>query len=398
MIKNIAIIISIWMMIFNVAFGGCRVSGCNYQYKYMSDWADSQGEDFRRMKSYKYWKLVERWHILHNGVFDLTIPLNCGNIDSDCSNYIEDPEGVPEVWTVESSFTDVIVVNRPYDFELSRSSQPGQKLNIGLQRRNKAAASIRESDQNKDNKLLTVAQIDRSLNTAELQYSQGDEAVGDALMEMSLALSNLVLSFTPGVSVGKDIYEATSGTNLVTGEPLSVFDRGVVVLGVVTFGMSSWALKGEKLIQAFMVLEKVVDQSEHFGKTVKVATKYFKNKTTWKAPSGGTGINYKVYQREIDWNLDYLGKTNLQYAKKGQSPYVIKNGKYQQVQLHHSKQNGKGPLFEISIGSHQTKAGKGREALHPYGNNPHPEFPVDRPKFDKDRAAYWKGRAEEALK
>jgi hypothetical protein len=76
----------------------------------------------------------------------------------------------------------------------------------------------------------------------------------------------------------------------------------------------------------------------------------------------------------------------------------VKNGKLEQLQLHHSRQNASGPLFEVSKSTHLTlKAGAGREALHPYGGAKHPDFPVDRRAFDVDRRQYWMDRAAEEV-
>ncbi|TRX75017.1 hypothetical protein FM069_09500 [Pseudomonas mangiferae] len=71
----------------------------------------------------------------------------------------------------------------------------------------------------------------------------------------------------------------------------------------------------------------------------------------------------------------------------------MKNGSPQQVQLHHSRQQSVGPLFEVTTSTHRAGKGKGREAMHPYGNSKNPEFPVDRDAFDIDRKQYWKDRA-----
>ena len=39
-------------------------------------------------------------------------------------------------------------------------------------------------------------------------------------------------------------------------------------------------------------------------------------------------------------------KTDLELAREGKAPFIIKDGKYQQIQLHHSRQSAKGSLFE----------------------------------------------------
>lgn len=65
------------------------------------------------------------------------------------------------------------------------------------------------------------------------------------------------------------------------------------------------------------------------------------------------------------------------------------------MELHHVRQDAKGPLAEVSRPTHQAKKGQGREALHPYGQEKHPHNPVDRTKWDKDRKQFWKDRAKE---
>ncbi|MBV7435632.1 filamentous hemagglutinin N-terminal domain-containing protein [Cardiobacteriaceae bacterium TAE3-ERU3] len=124
---------------------------------------------------------------------------------------------------------------------------------------------------------------------------------------------------------------------------------------------------------------------------------YFVNEVQWQAPHNGTSLEYKVYQQNI--NLDARPRlsdgdlsTNAELMHAGKAPFVLKNGKYEQVQLHHSRQNGQGALFELTESTHNAKKGTGREALHPYGNSVHPEYPVNRELFDKDRKQYWKDR------
>lgn len=122
---------------------------------------------------------------------------------------------------------------------------------------------------------------------------------------------------------------------------------------------------------------------------------FFTSEATWTAPTRGTGLQYKVYQQEVDWNLTVKDNlTNLDLARAGNAPYVLKDGQLQQLQLHHSRQNGQGPLFELSRSTHlNTKSGQGREALHPYGQKQHPDYPVNRPLFNKDVKQYWTDRA-----
>ena len=95
------------------------------------------------------------------------------------------------------------------------------------------------------------------------------------------------------------------------------------------------------------------------------------------------------YQQEIDWSLEVGGLTNRQRALNGNAPYVVKDGVPRKLNLHHSRQDARGSLFEVSDLTHRAKRDAGGRALHPYGRKKHPEFPVDRPAFDVDRNQYW---------
>lgn len=55
---------------------------------------------------------------------------------------------------------------------------------------------------------------------------------------------------------------------------------------------------------------------------------------------------YTVYQQNIDWDkIDKKGRTNLERALKGIAP-LGDDGK--SINLHHSKQDARGSLFELS--------------------------------------------------
>ncbi|STQ89881.1 RHS repeat-associated core domain-containing protein [Iodobacter fluviatilis] len=121
------------------------------------------------------------------------------------------------------------------------------------------------------------------------------------------------------------------------------------------------------------------------------------NKSCFNSPSNK---QHTTYQQDINWDLPANTrngvKTNLELANEGKSPFVVKNGKYSQLNLHHSKQDANGSLFELSADTHQKYYGS--NALHPYLPNAHPERPVDRDSFNLDRDAYWKDRAQNEVK
>ena len=160
--------------------------------------------------------------------------------------------------------------------------------------------------------------------------------------------------------------------------------------------------KFDKLHSEFVKSQRQLDCSVVPDSTASQFVKnpqFFKSETAWKASGQGTGIEYKVFQQEIDWNLEVEGISNLERANAGGAPYIMKDGAPQQLQLHHSRQNAQGPLFELSRSTHlETIKGQGREAVHPFGNKPHPDYPVNRPLFKKEVPQYWMDRAREAQK
>ncbi len=81
--------------------------------------------------------------------------------------------------------------------------------------------------------------------------------------------------------------------------------------------------------------------------------------------------------------------------KKGNTPFIKDvNGNKVQINLHHLRQKGKGPLVEVKRTTHNKPSNQ--KTLHPYGNNKNPTDPVNRKQFDNvDRPNYWKNRVKE---
>lgn len=153
---------------------------------------------------------------------------------------------------------------------------------------------------------------------------------------------------------------------------------------------------------------KVTKEKKNLKKTKKSMNGTFEKVTTKNkhAPNG----ERTVYQREINPDLvieretKKLGKipeTNLERMKQGLSPKIEKNGKLETVELHHSRQNNNGSIFELSKSTHSIKNElKGQKAVHPYTPDKHPENPVsvDRTIFNNEKSTHWKQRAEDVEK
>jgi hypothetical protein len=231
--------------------------------------------------------------------------------------------------------------------------------------------------------MQSSAELEQALGVEPnyVAYGQGTEVAG-------------AVAAGPLISVG-------SGTERIRnadGVGDVLLGSGEIALGVLPVGLvvrSEVALlRAERNAARAMQQSKpviVTESASGLGKN----PQFFKTEANWTAPSSGTGQTYKVYQQEVDWSLQVDGLTNLQRAQAGRPPFVMRNGESQQLQLHHSRQDARGSLFELSEPTHlRTRSGHGREALHPYGRQQHPDYPVDRPLFNKDVKQYWRDRVE----
>lgn len=83
---------------------------------------------------------------------------------------------------------------------------------------------------------------------AERIFFNGDLLDGDALLQTATIVANLVTGWTPGVSWGRDIVEAITGRDLITGEELDEFGRVVAIIGAISGGISSQGIKSIETI------------------------------------------------------------------------------------------------------------------------------------------------------
>lgn len=95
------------------------------------------------------------------------------------------------------------------------------------------------------------------------EFYKGSVAQGEGLLEAAELVADLVTSWTPGISWGRDIYESVSGKDLLTGRTLENWERGAAILGAVTVGIGS---AGSKVVHAMRALEKAgvdIKRAEH---------------------------------------------------------------------------------------------------------------------------------------
>jgi hypothetical protein len=74
-----------------------------------------------------------------------------------------------------------------------------------------------------------------------------------------MKVTDALLPFVPGANEIKNIYEATTGYNVTSGKPLTAFERGVAVFGVLTLGAGSAVVEGT---ETFANMAREVQQEE----------------------------------------------------------------------------------------------------------------------------------------
>jgi hypothetical protein len=77
---------------------------------------------------------------------------------------------------------------------------------------------------------------------SELQISEGYREAGKILLDLATAV-------TPGVSVGRDAYEAITGHSLIDGRELEAYERALAIVGVTTLGAGGLVRGGIKVVE-----------------------------------------------------------------------------------------------------------------------------------------------------
>lgn len=114
--------------------------------------------------------------------------------------------------------------------------------------RNELRQKIKEMDQFETRSRVLDEATKSIVETKEyLGRDQFEEAEISA--RISHTLLDLTTSLTPGVSWARDVYEALSGKDLHSGETLDAFARSVAILGVISGGFGSKAVKAMQVIE-----------------------------------------------------------------------------------------------------------------------------------------------------
>ncbi|MFW7381047.1 MAG: pre-toxin TG domain-containing protein [Oligoflexus sp.] len=100
-------------------------------------------------------------------------------------------------------------------------------------------------------------------DVAEQALSESDFDKSQFALDFAKGTLDLAVSLTPGVGWARDVYEAVSGVDLMSGEELGTFDRSMAILGAVTGGIGSKVGTGVKMINKG--IDAVTDASKVAG-------------------------------------------------------------------------------------------------------------------------------------
>jgi len=125
-------------------------------------------------------------------------------------------------------------------------------------RRDATLRQIDSMDHYKERKDL-IDYASHSIDLSQDYFDSSDVESSWTAAEIARTALDFATSFTPGVSLGRDVYEAVTGRDLISRTELDTFSRSMAILGVVTAGFGSKIGKGIKALAKLMKGGKVSD-------------------------------------------------------------------------------------------------------------------------------------------
>jgi hypothetical protein len=104
------------------------------------------------------------------------------------------------------------------------------------------------------------AVLDRADNAEQLAksaFASGDVLTAGRLQKFALGMVDIATRFIPGINWGRDVYEATTGKDLFTGNDLDDFNRTVAILGAISGGVLDDAVGAAHATEELEALEKL---------------------------------------------------------------------------------------------------------------------------------------------
>lgn len=163
-----------------------------------------------------------------------------------------------------------LLVNPASRLQVASLTEGAEQIKILVEKRNRVRDEIVGRDHQEARQELVGIATD-SLRAAREYYQHDEFEEGHIAATIADVALDLATSFTPGVSWGRDIYEAITGKSLIDGGELDTFSRSMAVLGVVTVGFGSKigkamkvmgrAMKGANAADTMRISEKLLASS-----------------------------------------------------------------------------------------------------------------------------------------
>lgn len=142
---------------------------------------------------------------------------------------------------------------RAYDFRTS------EKLQEALNYRNQVASQLDPNmDQYKD-RVFLISIADQSLDQADSYYQAHEFEEGDFATRIAVGFLDLASGFLPGISFGRDVYEAFTGKDLIYGTELSSIERSFAIASIITGGITNSFVKSCKVVKDFLNINRVLN-------------------------------------------------------------------------------------------------------------------------------------------
>jgi hypothetical protein len=97
---------------------------------------------------------------------------------------------------------------------------------------------------------------------ANATFYSGDLPDGARMIKLATAVLDVGTRFVPGVNLGRDVYEAFTGKDLFSGDPLDATGRTMAVLGIISLGFEDEVEGGIQAIRKIADLGEPVERAE----------------------------------------------------------------------------------------------------------------------------------------
>jgi hypothetical protein len=149
----------------------------------------------------------------------------------------------------------------PPDTLLARSDHFGEEMSTFQIRKSSLQAAIDDGRADAV-QIRSVLSADDVRQRAQGLFFSGDVIDGEKAMKAALLILDVATSLTPFVSEGRDIYEAVTGKNLITGEDLDNVARTAAVIGAISGGLGDKPLAALRCIKKLTSLGETAEEAE----------------------------------------------------------------------------------------------------------------------------------------